>query len=264
MSLRLASCILLLAQSASGAINRNGGLGHRSSSSSFVMALEFKHRLRVCNAYPYAAPLAVYQGTDKLTSEPMPYKACEEFKTKLKSGDKLEFRVGDSSAGTFTISDLPNNDAILLLMIHRHDTLSTAVSFESHVFANLQNAQVAVIDTYKGSEKSTLKIQDHGGTQDQRAEELRYDSVVAVNPGKYEVLLQDKKDKVVATAPLTALNKESYVIMRVGVDAQAGDKYPQELVVYPQSNPGGLRSGAHKRIAGPLALVAMLIGLCLY
>ena len=66
-----------------------------------------------------------------------------------RSGDKLEFKVGDASAGTFSVSDLPNNDAVLLLVIHRHDTLSTAVSFESHVFASLQNAQVAIIDTYK-------------------------------------------------------------------------------------------------------------------
>jgi len=40
----------------------------------------------------------------------------------LKAVDKLEFKVGDSSAGTFAVSDLPNNDAVLLLVIHRHDT----------------------------------------------------------------------------------------------------------------------------------------------
>merc|ERR1719163_1514066 len=95
-----------------------------------------------------------------MTQSPMPYKACEDFASQLKPGDKLEFRVGDSTAGTFSVSDLPNNDAVLMLLIHRHDTLSTAVSFESHVFANLLNAQIAVIDTYKGAAKSTLKIQD--------------------------------------------------------------------------------------------------------
>merc|ERR1719149_264560 len=112
----------------------------------------------------------------------MPYKACEDFVgSQLKAGDKLEFRVGDSTAGTFSVSDLPNNDAVMLLIIHRHDTLSTAVSFESHVFANLLNAQVAVIDTYKGSEKSSLKIKDTSDAKSARSEDLRYDSVVAVN-----------------------------------------------------------------------------------
>merc|ERR1719248_114845 len=131
-----------------------GALRHSSShlvGGSFVKALEFKHRLRVCNAYPYAAPLDLYHGKSKLTNQPLPYKACEEFSAPMKAGDKIDFRVGDASAGTFSVSDLPNNDAVLMLLIHRHDTLSTAVSFESHVFANLLNAQIAVIDTYKGA-----------------------------------------------------------------------------------------------------------------
>merc|ERR1719240_650368 len=110
----------------------------------------------------------------------MQYKTCQDLKIQLKAGDKLEFRVGDANAGTFSVSDLPNNDAVLLLAIYRHDTLSTAVSFESHVFANLLNAQIAVIDTYKGSAKSSLKIQDEGS--DKRSESLRYNGVVAVNP----------------------------------------------------------------------------------
>merc|ERR1719182_792043 len=119
----------------------------------------------------------------------MPYKTCQDMATPLKPGDKIEFRVGDSSAGTFSVSDLPQNDATLLLVISRHDTLSTAVSFESHVFANLENAQVAVIDTYKGSEKATMKIKDSQKQKSARSEDLRYDSVVAVNPGEYEVAL---------------------------------------------------------------------------
>ena len=67
----------------------------------------------------------------------------EDFVAPLKVGDKLEFMLGDANAGTFAVSDLPQNDAVLLLIIHRHDQVSTAASFESHVFANLLNAQVA-------------------------------------------------------------------------------------------------------------------------
>merc|ERR1719465_89859 len=90
----------------------------------------------------------------------MAYKSCREFKTNLKAGDKLKFKVGDANAGTFSISDLPNTDALLLLVIHRHDTLTNAVSFESHVFANLLNAQIAIIDTYKGSAHAFPQIID--------------------------------------------------------------------------------------------------------
>merc|ERR1719428_1941795 len=118
----------------------------------------------------------------------MNFKDCQDFKHQMKAGDKLEFKVGDANAGTFSVSDLPNNDAVLMLVIYRHDTLSTATSFESHVFANLLNAQVAVIDTYKGSAKASLKIRDTAKAKTTRSEDLRYDSVVAVNPGEYECI----------------------------------------------------------------------------
>merc|ERR1719235_1555925 len=194
---------MLLALSGVAAVDKGKGL----RASGFVRSLEFSHRLRVCNAYPYAAPLDLYNGKTQLTQSAMPYKACQDFASQLKAGDKLEFRVGESTAGTFSVSDLPNNDAVLLLLIHRHDTLSTAVSFESHVFANLLNAQVAVIDMYKGSEKASMKIKDAGTAKASRQEDLRYDSVVAVNPGEYEVELADTEGKSHGKAPLVALNR---------------------------------------------------------
>lgn len=224
----------------------------------FVRSLEFKHRLRVCNAHPYAAALDVYRGkSEKLTSEQsMPYKTCREFQSPLKAGDKLEFKVGDASAGTFSVSDLPNNDAVLLLVIHRHDTLSTAVSFESHVFANLLNAQVAIIDTYKGAARSSAKIRDAGSKAAGRSEDLRYDSVVAVNQGIYEVLLVGQDGETKAKGELVALNRESYVLIRTGVEAQQGPSYPQDLVVYPNSDPSVLKSGAFR---APMALLALIL-----
>jgi len=216
-------------------------------SAGFVRALEFKHRLRVCNAYPYAAALDVIRGKgEKLTDDaPMHYRTCKDFLAPLKSGDKLEFKVGDASAGTFAVSDLPNNDAVLLLVIHRHDTLSTAVSFESHVFANLMNAQVAIIDTFKGAGKSTPKIMDVAKKdKSSRTEELRYDSVVAVNPGQYEVELTAPDGKVNDKGTLVALNHESYVVIRTGVDAQSGPAYPQQLLIFPNSDAKLLKGSA--------------------
>jgi len=248
--------IFLLAFPGATAVDRNKGL--RASASGFVRSLEFNHALRVCNAYPYAAPLDLFNGKKKLTQSPMPYKACQDFASELKAGDKLEFRVGDSTAGTFSVSDLPNNDAVLLLMIHRHDTLSTAVSFESHVFANLLNAQVAVIDTYKGSEKATMKIRDAASKKGSRSEDLRYDSVVAVNPGEYEVALVGSDGSTKATTSLVALNRESYVVMRTGVESQQGQSYPQEVVVYPAST---WKSSSYLGSAGILPMLAAVIAL---
>jgi len=255
-----ARCFALLATYAAAA-HVKASLRSKSGADGFVKALEFKHRLRVCNAYPYSAPLDVFRAKEKLTDSAMPYKACEDFLAPLKAGDKLEFKVGDASAGTFSVSDLPNNDAVLMLVIHRHDTLSTAVSFESHVFANLLNAQVAVIDTYKGKAVASPRIKDAAAQgkakAESRSEELRYHSVVAVNPGKYEVELDDQDGKAYGQTELVALNRESYVILRVGVDAQQGVRYPQELVVYPKSDPALLHSGVAKHgvLAALLAAV---------
>lgn len=233
----------------------------------FVKALAFKHRLRVCNAYPSDAPLDLYRGNnDKISKDgPMPYKTCHDFLTPLKAGDKLEFKVGDTNAGTFAVSDLPNNDAVLLLVIHRHDTLSSAVSFESHVFANLLNAQVAVIDTFKGSAKAMPQIMDaEGQGKTPRSEELRYDSVVAVNPGVYDVVLAGKGGKEEAKKPLVALNRESYVVLRTGVEAEKGKSFPQELVVYPAYDPSRLqRSGAGRGAGRPAAAAAAALALAM-
>jgi len=217
-------------------------LRQQGSAQGFVKALEFKHRLRVCNAYPYKASLDIFRTKEKLTEQPMAYKSCKDFDAPLKSGDKLEFKVGDASAGTFAVSDLPMNDAVLLLIIHRHDQVSTAVSFESHVFANLLNAQVAVIDTYKGAQRSTPRIKDSG--KNPRAEDLRFSSIVAVNPGIYEVELDDVKGDIKAKSQLVALNRESYVVLRTGVESKTGPSFPQELVIFPNSDPSTFRSGA--------------------
>lgn len=239
-------------------------LRHAGHSGSVLAASGFHHRLRVCNAYPFAAAMDVYRGRDeKLTGDsPMPYKACRDFLSPLLAGDKLSFKVGDASAGTFSVADLPNNDAVLLLVIHRHDTESTAVSFESHVFANLVNAQIAVIDTYKGgAPKAPLQILDIKEGADEnstRSEKLRYDSVVAVNQGLYKVELPGKDGQVEATGQLVALNHESYVLLRTGVHADEGPSYPEELVVYPQSDPAALRSAASPRSTATAFLAAVV------
>lgn len=251
-------CILLSLAIATDAGQVHSNLRHLGAGKGFVRSLEFKHRLRVCNAYPSASALDVYRGKgERLTKDgPMAFKSCEDFLAPLIPGDKLEFKVGDANAGTFAVSDLPNNDAVLLLVIHRHDSLSTAVSFESHVFANLLNAQVAIIDTYKGAARASTRIEDaEGSSKKSRSEDLRFNSVVAVNPGKYEVKLADQNGATKAASELVALNRECYVVIRTGVEAQQGSSFGQELMVYPHSDARLLHSSA----VSPKALAALLI-----
>jgi len=224
-------------------------LRQKHAGASFISSLKFKLTLRICNAYPYTYPMDVYLGKEKLTETAMPYKKCGDFAPGLKAGDKLDFKVGDSSAGSFSVSEIPDNDAVMLLVIYRHDTLSTAVSFESHVFSNLANAQIAVLDAFRGKAKSVPRIQDvrkhqQEGVQ-QRSEELRYNSVVAVNQGMYEVVLEGTTDgKKKATHQLVALNRESYLVVRCGVETEQGQAFPQDLMVFPESDPRELGGAA--------------------
>merc|ERR1740121_2665630 len=94
-----------------------------------------------------------------------------------------------------------------------------------------------------------------GSEKSQRKEELRYDSVVAVNPGIYHVALTEGGETK-AQNELVALNRQSYVVLRTGVEAERGPSYPQELVVYPRSDPSVLHSKASAR---QLALWSMLL-----
>jgi hypothetical protein len=255
----LTSCVALaVGFSAQGASSLRGEkhVSEKSVGKAFVKALEFKRRLRVCNAYPYPTAMELFKGAEKISDEPLAYKDCKDFGLDLTPGDKLLFKVGSANAGTFSVSDLPNNDAVLLLIVYRHDTLSTAVSFESHVYANLLNAQVAVVDTYKGTDKALLKINDHEDAKTSRSEELRFDSVVAVNPGKYDAVLVSPEGETLATMPFVALNRESYVILRTGVKAQQGTSYEQSLVVFPQSDAGLLGGAAASSLA---ALIAVFV-----
>lgn len=204
----------------------------------------FAHRLRVCNAYPNVPELDVYLTrlrAEKLTiNGPMKYTACADFRTPLMPHDKIEFRAGTTSAGFFAVADLPNNDALLLLVIHRHDTLTSAVSFESHVFANLLNSQIAIIDTYKGKSRAKAFIM-HPGAENQR-ETLRFNSVVAVNSGQYAVKFETDVGNL--THDLVALSRSSYVVLRVGAENEYGGLFGENIVVFPNSDPNLLHSSA--------------------
>jgi len=224
--------------------------------SSLVRKLEFKHRLRVCNAYPTKAPVDVYRAKEKLTDSPMVYKQCHEFKIQLFQGDKLIFKINEQSVGTFAVGSMPDNDAILVLVISRHDTLSTAVSFESHIFANLLNAQLAVIDTFKGKSNTNVKIRDASDSESKRSEELRYDSVVAINPGKYNIVLADAQNKERSSRELIAVNREAYVALRIGLNNEKGSAFPEEILVFPHSDELLLSSSSAPSIMILLAILA--------
>jgi len=234
----LAACLLFAKLSAS--VSLAPAVQGSAVAHSFIRTLAFQQKLRICNAYPYDMALDVIVAKENLTAEegPLAYKTCREFKQELHVDDEVDFKIGSTSVGTFTISALPASDAVLLLVIYRANTLSTAVSFESHVFANLQSPQIAVMDLYKGIATAELRVQDTNNegksAMELRSELLRYNNVVAVDPGIYQILLRDvKTNGTKAMETLVARPEESYVVIRCGVEAQLGDSFPQDLIAYP-------------------------------
>lgn len=224
-----------------------------------------KHRLRVCNAYPSASAIDVYRGDkdERLFAKgSLTYKVCQDVQTVLRVGDILEFRDGTDGLGTFSVSSLPDSDAVMLLVVQRHDVANGAASFESHIFANVSSAQVAVIDAYRGSQQATASVTDAAGqSRAGRVETLRFNRVVAVNSGVYDVALVGQEGKRAARKTWVALPRENYVILRTGLDAKRGSSYDQELVVYPQSSEEALRAGRSRAARGAGSLLPAVLAL---
>jgi len=89
--------------------------------------------------------------------------------------------------------------------------------------------------------------------------------VVAVTPGSYKFALAsaDQSDAsrmavAAASAPSAQLSTradENYVVLRVGTGAGKGEKFPEELVVFPGTS-GGLRGGISAVVLALLGCLA--------
>jgi len=173
------------------------------------------------------------------------------------------------------VSELPDKDALLLLVVYRHDVESTAVAFESHMFgADEANPQVAIIDTYIGT--TDFKPIIYAGNQ---SEKLQFGKVISVNPGDYVIRLQNDANVSEDVVAVQARRGEKYVVLRSGIVAQRGPSFQQELITYPKpedeeevlrSLKSGARSGvstlllpailmAFQQRLGSLALLAALL-----
>jgi len=235
---------------------------------------DFAHTLRVCNAYPSEVPMTILRGMESLRKTPLAYKECDEFSVSMVAGEKLDFKLEDPetethragpttlASGTFSISEVPEFNTVLLLVVFRRDVASATMAFESHVFGNLANSQLAVLDTYQGTAKAIPMIRENSTSKVSASERMEYNTVVAVQPGTYKIELASGT-KVEDTKVLVAKKGGSYVVLRVGAEPQQGEKFPQELLVYPE--PSTLKSGAQGAHGSFfLATVLMLAGAAMW
>jgi len=223
-----------------------GSTNLEASSKVLAFSPKVDQNLVICNAYSSQKPLEIIQVRTRqsLTKDKaLAYKQCQEFSVPLDEGDQLDFKAGGLNVGTFYATGLPKSAASLLLIPHRRSAHAVGITFESHAFAELQSPQIAVIDAYRGTGKSggAVKIIENMPNADGKAEntrveeELKFNSVVAVNPGKYEVSLSGTGGDDSRTMPLNAEGAAKYVVMRLGSDSEEtkAGQFPQELIVFP-------------------------------
>jgi len=223
--------------------------------SMLVQAPEVQHHLLICNAYASPDKLEIVKvSTRQVLTEgsPLDYKQCKDFSLLLEEGEQLDFKAGGLDVGTFFATGLPKSAASLLLIPHRRSPRSVGCSFESHAFADVKSPQIAVIDAYRGksaNKTASVKITENVAASGDKAaeppveEELKFNSVVAVNPGRYQIALTGTDGKASGGAPLNADGATKFVVMRLGAEdeSQSGGRYPQELVVFPKN--GAIRVG---------------------
>jgi len=237
-----------------------------------VKTPQVDQELLICNAYasPHPLDIVAVRSRESLTEgHPLAYRQCKDFTVPLEEGDQLDFRANGLDVGTFYATGLPKSASSLLLIPHRRSPHAVGISFESHAFAELQSPQIAVIDAYRGKAENhagAVKIIENlpapsGGKADTTRveEELKFNSVVAVNPGKYEISLTGTGGDGAAGKPLDAQGKAKYVVVRLGVEGEGteGGHYPQELIVFPND---AVRLATQSSIS-LLALAAVLFGL---
>mmetsp|Transcript_71909 Transcript_71909/g.113958 ORF Transcript_71909/g.113958 Transcript_71909/m.113958 type:complete len:268 (-) Transcript_71909:20-823(-) len=203
-----------------------------------VQQSNIEQQLIICNAYTSKVPLDIlFVRTQlKMTSgKPLAYKQCMQSSVALAEGDQLDFKAGHNDVGTFYTTGLPKYQSSLLLVAHRRNPHAIGLRFESHAFAQVQNPQIAVIDASPDKSSGTVKISESLlATSDSTHEapmedDLRFNSVVAVNPGAYHLSLAGNN-----STSFNAATSGKYVVMRVGSgkDAEADGEYPQELVLF--------------------------------
>jgi len=224
------------------------------------------HDLMICNAYAdkKAIDAIILPSQTKLTlSGPLEYKSCANYEKAVQEGEEIEFRAGSLNIGTFKATGLPKSPASLLLVTRRRSPTALNAAFASHAFADVPSSQLVVIDTYGGHGTGSLKIQDapqitgkeKAQKEEPRTEDLTFNSVLQVNPGDYELMLQDS-DKNLNKVPLHVPDqKANFVLLRTGNDAKSNltESFPQELVLSEQ------RSGA--QAAARLQLLAFAVAL---
>jgi len=208
---------------------------HKYTVTAAAMESNQAQNLIICNAYTSSLPLHIYHRRLPL-GKPLSYKSCEAYRLPLLHGDQLDFRSKEELVGTFFPFELRRANMSLLLIPHRGTLDRDNLTFDTHAFAELPNAQIAIVDASKYHTAGTVQIQQETQAHGRRMQHLHFNHVAALEPGKYQFTLHHMNRSSDAQS-LHLRNGDKSVVLRVG-DSQpstAEDKttqFPLELIIY--------------------------------
>mmetsp|Transcript_100863 Transcript_100863/g.262943 ORF Transcript_100863/g.262943 Transcript_100863/m.262943 type:complete len:267 (+) Transcript_100863:62-862(+) len=246
--------VLLSLAAAAGCLQVEEEEGARSSKGSDNVGM---YNLTICNAYADSRPLNAYTlaSKAKLTEEPVGYKTCKRLTLELADGERVDFRLGGLSVGTFHATRLPYTAASLLLVPYHRGNGTMSASFASHAFpASVeQSPQIAVVDTYSGSSQNTIGIQVGASKRAAEGALLRAGTAATLAAGRYEVVLRDATGRRGKAAALDAVSGGMYAVIRLGSDESGLE---EDIIVAPMSGDlDATRSGTLRVIPSVLAAV---------
>merc|ERR1719171_400102 len=196
-----------------------------------------EHAVRICNAYAGDGSFLVTHMTkvaQKQMAESLgdlPYKGCKDFNVRMRRGDRFSFAAASASEpGIFAVSEVPRDKAVMLLIAQRRSPRSGSMVFQSHIYSEADEAQVAVIDTCQDCQQDRAFLQERSSNQTLLSSELlEFGSVASVLPGRYQVSLLSADMKEVSKKRADVQQARNYVVFRVG----GGANRTSEGVVFP-------------------------------
>lgn len=219
-----------------------------------VKPLKFDRRFLVCNAYPSEYMTKISKNSVPLAgAASLSFQSCQYVSQELLPKDKLDFEVPEAGIqGTFEVGDLPDSNAVLLLVVQKRDAKSPLMSFQSFAFpmnGKGNEAHVAVIDA-SSLPKTNLNIRDHPKNLKQKArvEELIFNRIYALDSGNYDVSVEQNRSQSLALE-----SQKDYVILRTGASEDH-----QALVAFPHDEPKSSASALVPAIVALLCTLQML------
>jgi hypothetical protein len=197
-----------------------------------VHAERFKRTLVACNTFPDEEAVSIVQNRHTNLESGLRYKECKVIQGKIQEGDQLVFESKSAGTWTFQVGALPESDSALLLVFEKRDETSKVPSFQSFAFPpSSDDAQLAVIDTFKGKQSRTRVHLSDVAPGHNRAEDLDYDRVYAIEGGDYDLSILVGENSTKHPSKLHMTKGGDYVALRLGGSGYAHD-YDEELVTF--------------------------------